>query len=125
MASSNVRVFINTAITQSALIKAYAAELKRIKSKPSYQSKSFGVGRDFSRPENAKLAGLMHYHLIDAEHNPRTKTSDRFLVYCSGFSNPNDYLLIAIIEPEAHKQTNKGSTMACLIQIAENFRNQF
>ena len=120
-----LKIFTGHLLQDNENIELYAAEFKKLKQHPNFQSKILGVDRDFSRPPSAKLAELMHYHIIDLEPNKKRKTSDRFLVYTRGFTNPDYYLLIAVIEPEAHKKTRSAVLMSLLTEIAEKFRNKY
>ena len=60
-----------------------------------------------------------------------SRTNDKVLVYCPGFTDSNRYLLITIInhwnheEPEIVKGTDKDSAlMENLEKIAEGFRDK-
>jgi len=53
------------------------------------------------------------------------QTSDIHLVYCQGALNENSYLLMTILSPDAHKQTQSRDVMYKLGIMAEKFRNQF
>jgi mRNA interferase YafO len=73
---------------------------------------------------------LRHLHLAETGTWPLQKrqyarTSDRWLIYCSGFWYPNTYLLIAVLEPEAHTQATRTVLLNGLVRIAEDFRNKF
>ena len=68
------------------------------------------------------------YPLVRAEHPwpvhyvQFKRTSDIHLVYCQGASNPEHYLLIAILTPDAHEQARQNNVMANIGKMAERFR---
>lgn len=117
-----MRVFISAELEYSDEVRSYASEFKKVKSDDHYISKILGEDRDYSQPPNAKLAELRHIHLLSL--NSKGRTSDRFLVYCPSYNNPDDYLLLDILEP-GHEQSRKPGVMARLVQIAEQFRNKY
>ncbi|KKO44834.1 toxin YafO [Arsukibacterium ikkense] len=53
------------------------------------------------------------------------RTSDTHLVYCQGFSNENCYLLMAILQPDAHNLAKSNQLMYQLGLMAQAFRQQF
>lgn len=71
---------------------------------------------------------VSHLHLASLEHawlphiRQYARTSDTHLVYCQGSQNPDDYLLIAILVPNAHDDARNNNTMYKLGCNAEKFR---
>jgi mRNA interferase YafO len=72
---------------------------------------------------------LWHIHLLDGGSSwpahckkQDDKTSDYHLVYCPAYQNPNCFLLIAILSPDAHAQARKNQVMLNLAKMAEIFR---
>ncbi|MDP2714794.1 type II toxin-antitoxin system YafO family toxin [Rheinheimera sp.] len=53
------------------------------------------------------------------------RTSDTHLVYCRGFTNENCYLLMAILQPNAHDLAKSNQLMYQLGLMAQAFRQQF
>lgn len=53
------------------------------------------------------------------------RTSDTHLVYCKGFSNENCYLLMAILQPNAHDLAKSNRLMYQLGLMAQAFRQRF
>lgn len=53
------------------------------------------------------------------------RTSDTHLVYCQGFSNENCYLLMAILQPNAHELAKSNQMMHQLGVMAQLFRQRF
>lgn len=72
---------------------------------------------------------VAHTHLADA-NAPFSKflrqfkrTSDQaHLVYCQGVMDPDVYLLIIILKPEAHKMARNNNPMYKIGMMAEAFR---
>ena len=93
----------------------------------------FGADVPTERPKEARENKLYHAHLLDKKTfqlkrlqlKPQEKrTSDTFLMYCSGYNNPTYYLLIGIIWNDAHARLRDG--MDRLIRYgkeAEKFRS--
>lgn len=87
----------------------------------------------FERPESATEALVQKVHLLknedlDAECNKgRTygeRTSDRYLIFAQNLDNHKHYLLIGILPPSAHKNSEDLSFMRDIIGIARlHFRN--
>ncbi|MFT4926854.1 MAG: mRNA interferase YafO, partial [Phenylobacterium sp.] len=87
------------------------------------QTYKFGKDVSYNRPQSAIYAELRHVHLVPISR--RGNTSDRCLVYTSGFTDNNAFLLLAILEPNAHELSRSMLRMANLADIAEKFRNRF
>lgn len=79
---------------------------------------------------SVKQAELRHVHIIDVNivwppRKPHPKrTSDKHLVYCTGYMEKNCYLLIAVLNPEAHKKAFDRSLMLNMAKTAEIFRDK-
>ncbi len=88
---------------------------------------TFGRDAPLVRPSEATYAGIQHIHI--GSFNTLTyqyhRTSDDWLIYTSGFSNSNHYLLIDILTPDAHNKANSIDLMNRYIEIANNFRREF
>ena len=74
---------------------------------------------------------VRHIHLA-GDNNPWNersiqyyRTSDIHLVYCQGALNENRYLLMTVLQPDAHEQAKNNSIMANLGFMAERFRQKF
>lgn len=80
---------------------------------------------------SVRHAELRHLHIIEVScgsipnSNQYYRTSDDHLVYCEGFFNSGDFLMISILSPNAHAQARKNSLMFKLAEMAEDFRNQY
>jgi mRNA interferase YafO len=79
---------------------------------------------------SVKREHVMHLHLKDGSQdwsgkNQYYRTSDKHLVYCQGSSNKNTYLLITMLEPEAHAKARFTSVMGKIADMAQNFRHQY
>ncbi len=74
---------------------------------------------------------VQHIHLKDAESHWPVRamqfqmTSDRHLLYCPGAMNDDHYLLIAILEPNAHQLARDNNVMHRVGQVAEKFRSTY
>lgn len=79
---------------------------------------------------SVKAEELWHVHIIGINDKfkrfvkQEDKTSDNHLVYCSNYFNSAIYLLIAILEPDAHELAKKNQLMLKLVDIAKTFRNE-
>jgi mRNA interferase YafO len=82
-------------------------------------------------PPLVKSEEVAHIHLEDSGRpwppgrDPYRNTSDAHLIYCRGAINEDCYLLMAILEPDAHEQAKQFGLMVKLGEMAENFRQQF
>jgi len=96
----------------------------------------FGRDASYTRPPSAKENQLMHLHLSDSFHGEQLdgwseyltqykRTSNTFLIYCSGIMYPKYYLLIAILQPKAHDKSEDMLFMSQLSEIAGNFRMKY
>ncbi|BFM15447.1 type II toxin-antitoxin system mRNA interferase toxin YafO [Maricurvus nonylphenolicus] len=75
-----------------------------------------------------KSEEVRHIHLTDGD-NPwkpgklqYNKTSDSHLIYCQGCIDSNNFLLMGILAPDAHKLARDNSIMFKLGKMAETFR---
>lgn len=83
-------------------------------------------------PPIIKTEEVRHLHLAtpdtpweNLEAIQFSKTSDIHLVYCQAGSDPNSYLLIAVLSPDAHAQAKQKQLMITMGMMAETFRNRF
>jgi len=120
-----VRVFISTKLQNHPNIKKLASDFKTYKSEQKSHFNDFKFGKDcsYNRPQSIVDAEVDHVHLVPI-HN-QGNTSDRFLVYTRGFTDSDAFLIIAILEPNAHELSRNVLNMLHLADIAEKFRNQF
>jgi len=120
-----ISVFTSPALQHYENITLLASDFKAYKTSNKKNFKSFKFGKDvpFDWPTQAKLAELKHVHIVPI--NDKSNTSDRFLVYSSGFTNPNKLVILAIFEPNAHELSNSTTRMLTVAAQAENFRSQF
>jgi len=95
---------------------------------------TFGRDALYDHPHtlpSVRQAELRHLHIIEVSKgatpnsNQYYRTSDDHLVYCEGFFNSDDYLLISILSPNAHEQARTNGVMFKLAEMAEDFRNQY
>lgn len=90
----------------------------------------FGRDGDYGWPQLCKNENLRHLHLSQSASttawskikNLYRRTSNKHLVYCPGFYNEDCYLLIAILDPDAHEQARNTDIMLALGAIAAEFR---
>lgn len=93
----------------------------------------FGRNAPIHQPKpDAELAGLMHLHLLSQDKYKdlnvlRFKdryglTGDSFLMYTTGFLNPNHYCILDYIRKDAHEKVRDLDYVRGLIAIAEKFR---
>lgn len=95
----------------------------------------FGRDASYIRPSSAEFAKLQHVHIRDQKvkastwNNLRTasfyKVSNSAVVYVKGLRNNNKYLLLAVLNLNAHEMANNINFMCDLAEIAERFREQF
>lgn len=109
----------------------YAQEvIKQFKQYKSTASASELIGRDapLMRPSSAVFASMWHMHLpspgeaFNLHQLVYHRTSDNFLIYCAGFTNPTHYLLIDILAPDAHDKSENIDLMNRYIKQADKFR---
>ncbi|AMF94500.1 hypothetical protein AL536_13600 [Vibrio fluvialis] len=88
---------------------------------------SFGRDAPLNRPKDALFAGLFHLHLGDFNRHTFQyhRTSDDWLIYAKGLYDSNMYLLIDVLSPDAHKQSNNIDLVKSYIAIADKFRDTF
>ena len=93
-------------------------------------------GRDvlYDHPHNlaiVKNEEVRHLHLSDDEQGWKSdiiqyyRRSDNHLIYCPAAMTENCFLLIAILNPEAHQKAKDNDTMWKLGKMAENFRKKY
>jgi len=95
----------------------------------------FGRDASYNRPSSVVFAELQHVHIRDktirssAWDNLRTasfnKSSNSAVVYVRGLRDHNKYLLISILNLNAHEMANKTNFMCELAEIAERFRKEY
>ncbi|MGV2880121.1 hypothetical protein D9O29_08910 [Pantoea vagans] len=98
----------------------------------------FGRDTDYERPEDIIGSGLMHIHLglhekklvtpqgkeIDSTTPQWDRTSDSALLYAQNLTDENQYSLIALFDPGAHKKAQDYERMRRLASYAHEFRYQ-
>ena len=103
-------------VLSSDQLQALMAEFRKLKETRDRPA-IFGRDVSFDRPSSVVFAGLQHAHVhpnfltgeaIDQTTNllrtwklhamPMKQTSNTWLIYCQGWRNPNNYLLIAFWE---------------------------
>ncbi len=74
-----------------------------------------------------KQEEVKHLHLLEQPIRKLQfyRTSDSHLVYCGGFSNPDIYLFMALLRPDAHQQARQNEAMYQLGVMAQNFRKRY
>jgi mRNA interferase YafO len=95
---------------------------------------TFGRDAGYDHPNTPpllKAEQLRHIHLLpdtslpDQNTPQYRRTSDVHLVYCQGALDEQSWCLIAILQPDAHKQALDRNVMLKLARVAENFRSQY
>lgn len=119
-----IRVYISEYLQNYPNIQNLAKDFKQYKNKELTEFLTYKFGKDvsYNRPQSAVHAELRHVHIVPINHNGNT--SDRCLVYTTGFTDNNAFLILAIFEPNAHELSRSTVRMAKLADIAENFRDQ-
>lgn len=89
----------------------------------------FGRDVPYVEPAAAFKAKLMHIHLRMPgkfpERRPQNdRTSDTALVYVRGELEENQYCLLAIFHPGAHKKARDVKVMQWLARLAQEFRDE-
>ncbi|TBW57392.1 type II toxin-antitoxin system YafO family toxin [Marinobacter halodurans] len=94
---------------------------------------TFGRDAAYNHPHSLpsiRHEEVQHIHLQDESSNwgIRTiqyhRTSDTHLVYCQGALNDDHFLLITILQPDAHNQAKNNDVMSAIASQAEVFRNK-
>jgi len=128
-----IRVLVSRALEEALTeyeIKSLVAEFKCYKEGISLPS-TFGKDVPYNHTHTlstVKSEEIYHIHL-DSDEYPgnipqEMRTSDNHLVYCANFYSTDIYLLMAILQPNAHQQARDNSIMLNLAQMANNFRNK-
>lgn len=98
---------------------------------------TFGRDAPYDFTPLRRYLELRHIHVRKEKPYPvrllqYRRTADRVLIYCSGYTNPNAYLLIAFIKhwnektPELVEGTDKDPIiMATVERLAEGFRERY
>lgn len=130
MSKSDVRVFLGPFLNLDPGFEELPVLFKRYKA----TNDPLGIfGRDvlYERPPSAVLSELYHVHVIEAPErynhrkNQFNNTTDRtHLVYCRGYTNPNHYLIIDVLTPDAHVKATHQLILSA-IEDAERFRAKY
>jgi mRNA interferase YafO len=79
-----------------------------------------------------KQEQVWHMHLLSEDaaacyqmRRQYARTSDIHLVYCSGMIDATCYLLIAVLQPNAHELARNNDVMIKVAEIAEHFHQKF
>ncbi|WP_036567239.1 type II toxin-antitoxin system YafO family toxin [Oceanospirillum beijerinckii] len=74
-----------------------------------------------------KQEEVKHLHLLEQPIRKLQfyRTSDSHLVYYGGFNNPDIYLFMALLRPDAHQQARQNEAMYQLGVMAQNFRKRY
>ena len=95
---------------------------------------NFGRDAEYNHPNtlpSVRRERVAHIHLEepdqpwDVDIAQFHKTSNIHLIYCRGFHNENNYLLMAVLTPDAHAQALNRTIMYNLGQMASRFRDKF
>lgn len=132
-----VQVFTDPEYIEKHLSEKELQELTEAfkKFKSGYTVDLFGRDALYDSPHtlsSVKMAELWHTHMWDEQipfkrwrrKDSYYRTSDKHLVYCENFFVDNCYLLIAVLDPDAHNQAHNNSLMLNLAATAEIFRNK-
>ncbi len=119
-----IRVFIAEHLQNYPNIQNLAKDFKQYKNiqQSKFLTYKFGKDASYNRPQSVVQAELQHVHIVPISNDGNT--SDRCLVYTTGFTDNNAYLMLAIFEPNAHELSRNTSRMVKLADIAESFRGQ-
>lgn len=133
---SKVTVFIQNAFKDSLTTTEFnnlKADFKSYKEEGLLPD-TFGRDVLYDHPSNFSLVketNLSHIHIKDGNTNWHvgtlqfSRTSDSHLIYCQGFYQPDNYLLMAMLAPNAHEQAFDNSIMYNLALMADKFRDQY
>lgn len=124
-----MRVFVGP-ILRSVLteneISALVLDFKQYKSNDKIPD-NFGRDVPYHWPNSAVEEELFHLHLAAGSKWPNDlpqffRTSDVHLIYSHGFSNSDDYVLLAILQPNAHELARNRDIIDSLAKQAAVFR---
>ncbi len=121
---STVQVFSTSSLQAYQDIKSLIRDFKKYKQNniTEFETVKFGKDVSYNRPYSAVAAQLRHVHLLAIES--KGTTSDRFLVYSTGYLNPDAYVVLAIFEPNAHAMSRNTLLMSQIAELAEQFRSR-
>ena len=131
-----MRIFKSRIVRQTLSAEELAqlvSDFSRYKS-TGIPADNFGRDVPYDHPNTLlilKVEDVYHLHSADNEkpwslmRTQYSKTSDIHLVYCQSALNSDCYLLMAVLQPNAHEQANDNSIMHNLGLMAEQFRQQY
>jgi len=128
-----LRVFVGKALKDTLTGKEQTqlvADFKRYKGTGDLPD-TFGRDVPYDHPHTlpaVQAEELMHLHLAEDTPWPLnmvqfSRTSDKHLVYCQGYTDKDCYALLAILEPDAHRQAWDRDVMLRLAKSASSFRD--
>ncbi|WP_240224550.1 type II toxin-antitoxin system YafO family toxin [Rheinheimera hassiensis] len=130
-----IRVFISKVLNEALTVDERAALIADFKQyKAGTLPALFGKDVPYDHAFNLgiiKQEQVRHIHLASNGTGfavlltQMKRTSDTHLVYCQGFSNEHCYLLMAILQPNAHHLAKSNQLMYQLGVMAQAFRQQF
>lgn len=125
-----VRVFTSSILRDSMPekeLESLVSEFKKYKT-TGQAPLMFGRDASYNRPDSVLKADMHHIHLQGKEKWSLKvvqfrRLSNLHLLYCRGFMNPNNYLLMAVID-RAHERARDINFMLDMAELAERFRSQ-
>jgi mRNA interferase YafO len=130
-----IRVFTSKVLNEALTVDERAALIQDFKQyKAGKLPALFGKDVAYDHPFNLdiiKQEQVRHIHLAASGAGfpifikQAKRTSDTHLVYCQGFTNEHCYLLMAILQPNAHDLARSNQLMYQLGLMAQAFRQQF
>lgn len=90
----------------------------------------FGRDAPYHRPQTVVSAEVQHLHVnLKGNWNlrivQRRRVSDAALIYCQGWHSKDNYLLLALLEDQAHRSADDTLYLLALAEIAEDFRSKY
>ena len=126
----NVKVFLSDLIKDHPNAEELAVKFADYKNTGNPPD-DFGRDGDNRRPLICRQEEVHHIHLAHlpihyvewpTRRSQMARTSDKALLYCPGFFDPDSYLLIAVLPPPAHTTQEDMPFMQKVGEIAEQFR---
>ncbi len=133
--SLKIRVFKHKVLIEALAkgeLEALTNDFRRYK-ETGQKPDLFGRDEAYDHPDTLpilKSEEVKHIHLAASDAPFLSaiqfyQTCDKHLAYCQGWEDPSCFLLIAILTPDAHKQSRNRTIMHKLGLIAEKFRQRF
>ena len=127
-----MRVFVGPSLSSALTETEFTALVKDFKTYKFSKKLPANFGRDvpYHWPAKAVQEELFHLHIAEEsgwnhEISQYSRTSDVHLVYSRGFISVDSYVLLAILQPNAHAMARNRVIVEALANQAADFRANY